>query len=44
MAKFDTSIRDSQATTIIPIAPEKFDLQAYVDVDGGILAYIGKQP
>ena len=37
MAKFDTSIRDSQATTIIPIAPEKFDLQAYVDYEQSLL-------
>lgn len=33
MAKFDTTLRDSQATIIEAIAPEKFDLQAYADYD-----------
>lgn len=27
--EFDTSLRDSQSTTVEPVAPEKFDLDAY---------------
>ena len=27
--EFDTTLRDSQSTTVEPVAPEKFDLDAY---------------
>lgn len=37
MAKFDTSLRDSQATQIVPLAPERFDLQEYVDYEQSLL-------
>lgn len=37
MAKFNTNLRDSQSTFIAPIAPEKFDLQAYADYEQMLL-------
>lgn len=37
MATFNTDLRDSQSTFITPIAPEKFDIQAYVDYEQGLL-------
>lgn len=37
MAKFNTDLRDSQSTTIAPIAPEKFDIPAYVDYEQRLL-------
>ena len=31
MARFDTSLSDSQATAVDPVAPEQFDYAAYAD-------------
>lgn len=37
MATFDTSLRDSQSTDVKPIAPERFDFDAYGDYEAGLL-------
>lgn len=37
MASFNTDLRDSQSTIITPIAPEKFDIQAYADYEQSLL-------
>lgn len=31
--KFDTTLRDSQGTTVEPVSPERFDLEAYADYE-----------
>lgn len=36
-AKFDTNLRDSQETVVIPIRPEDFDLDAYAEYEAGML-------
>lgn len=37
MAKFDTSVRDSQGTHVEPIDVKDFDLNAYADYEAGLL-------
>lgn len=37
MAKFDTSVRDSQGTHVEPIDVKDFDLEAYADYEAGLL-------
>lgn len=37
MAVFDTSLRDSQSTSVSPLAPERFDLEAYGDYEAALL-------
>ncbi|MCI8852669.1 MAG: hypothetical protein HFI32_04085 [Lachnospiraceae bacterium] len=35
--KFDTTLRDSQGTSVEPISPENFDLDAYADYEAKLL-------
>ena len=35
--KFDTTLRDSQGTEVVPVEPEKFDLDAYADYEAELL-------
>ena len=35
--KFDTSLRDSQGTEVLPVAPEEFDLDAYFEYEQSLL-------
>lgn len=35
--KFDTSLRDSQGTEVIPVEPQKFDLEEYADYEAALL-------
>lgn len=35
--KFDTTLRDSQGTTVAPVAPEQFDLNAYQEYEAELL-------
>lgn len=37
MAKFDTTVRDSQGTSVEPIAVKDFDLDAYADYEASLL-------
>ena len=37
MAVFDTSLRDSQSTDVLPIAPERFDISAYSGYEQSLL-------
>ncbi|GHS95239.1 hypothetical protein FACS1894207_4450 [Bacteroidia bacterium] len=39
--RFDTTKRDSQATDIIPLSPDKFDLDAYADYEQSLLEKSG---
>jgi len=34
---FDITKRDPQATEIVPVAPERFDLEAYADYEQSLL-------
>ena len=38
MAKFDTSLRDSQSSAVAPIPPERFDVEAYADYEQSLRA------
>ncbi|MDY3920279.1 MAG: uroporphyrinogen decarboxylase family protein [Candidatus Limivivens sp.] len=35
--KFDTTLRDSQGTEVLPVKPEDFDLDAYADYEAALL-------
>ncbi len=37
MSEFDTSVRDSQGSDVRPIAPERFDLEAYAAYEAALL-------
>lgn len=37
MAEFNISLRDSQSSIVSPIAPEKFDIEAYCDYEASLL-------
>ncbi|MDO5423467.1 MAG: uroporphyrinogen decarboxylase family protein [Eubacteriales bacterium] len=36
-AKFDTTLRDSQGTEVLPVKPEDFDFDAYAEYEAGML-------